>query len=362
MKKYLPILFASCVCLIPILGFLLLFLTAVYMLHIESWFQTFLSICFPIVNGILFALFLQPILDRLEKHLSIKLSVMILYFGLLFLIILCILAFIPIILDHGNYIRIQLPIVITKVKQLFHTYVPNIEEFQIWDYISMDQIYTIFLRSFRKIGNFFVNAGISIVVAFFVSNEILYIKRLLKQYIKQWNQVSMFYQTVSKIVYEYLYGTFVDMIFIVVSMGIVLGLAKFPHPIFYAILLAFLNLLPYIGATIGFLMVLLTAVGYYEQLPWILLLILWCIQQIEANLVQPYIFHKTMHVHPLLAFLFFFISEKMFGVIGMLLSPIFASLAQIVIRSYRHVKEHGTMAEWEDVWEDFDTCMEKDPT
>ena len=41
----------------------------------------------------------------------------------------------------------------------------------------------------------------------------------------------------------------------------------------------------------------------------------------------------------------------------MILSPIFAAVAQIVFRSYLHSKTSDKVGEWEDIWRDFDEVM-----
>ena len=101
-------------------------------------------------------------------------------------------------------------------------------------------------------------------------------------------------------------------------------------------LLAFLNLFPYIGATIGIVLIGIIALLEYSSFPWVLFIVIFILQQIEGNLVQPMIFHKTMHVRSLLTFVFLFIMEAIFGIFGALLSPIAAAMTQIAIRRWSH--------------------------
>ena len=64
-------------------------------------------------------------------------------------------------------------------------------------------------------------------------------------------RVATFYHTLSNIIYQYLAGTMLDLLFIIVSVGIVLSLYRFPNALLYAMILALLNLFPYVGATLG---------------------------------------------------------------------------------------------------------------
>ena len=72
------------------------------------------------------------------------------------------------------------------------------------------------------------------------------------------------------------------------------------------------------------------------------------------------IFNRTMNVRPILTFVFIFISEAFFGVVGVILSPIFAAIAQIAFRSYLHCKTSDKVGDWDDIWRDFDEVMREE--
>ncbi len=86
-------------------------------------------------------------------------------------------------------------------------------------------------------------------------------------------------------------------------------------------------------------------------------LIVWILQQVESNVIQPLIFNKTMDVRPILTFISLFVCDALFGIPGVLLSPIVASIIQITFRSYLHSKTSDKVGEWEDIWYDFDDVM-----
>ena len=182
-------------------------------------------------------------------------------------------------------------------------------------------------------------------------------KRTAKKIVPNVTRVVTFYHTLSNIIYQYLAGTMLDLLFIIVSVGIVLSLYRFPNALLYAMILALLNLFPYVGATLGLILIAAVAALHYDHYPWMMFFIVWSIQQIESNIIQPLIFNRTMNVRPLLTFVFIFISDAFFGVIGVILSPIFAAVAQIVFRSYLHSKTSDKVGEWEDIWRDFDEVM-----
>ncbi len=111
----------------------------------------------------------------------------------------------------------------------------------------------------------------------------------------------------------------------------------------------------------GLVFVIVVGVLSYDQIPYITILLLWIIQQIESNFVQPMIFNKTMDVRPFLTFAALFVAEALFGIPGILLSPIFASIVQIAFRSYLYAKTKDSVGKWEDIWYDFDDVMKQIP-
>ena len=107
-----------------------------------------------------------------------------------------------------------------------------------------------------------------------------------------------------------------------------------------AFLCALLNLIPYIGPVIGFvIMLLLTMTSNLQQdfqteiLPTtIYVMIGYFIAQIVDNFAsQPIIFSKTTKSHPLEIFLIIIIGGLLFGILGMITAvPIYTALKVIL--------------------------------
>ena len=313
----------------------------------------------PVLYGVLIAFLYQPLIDKLTNKLSRKVSVTIVYFGVL--IFLCAFLFfvLPLIyqqiMDFGKI----LPKWIQKIEEfLYHLPYVNIDSKFIESYIQNDGYATamdVMKQSIDSITSF----GIAYISAYFISLDLEFWLKTFKKISPNYNQFKTFYYTMSNVVYRYLVGTVFDMLFIIISNGIVLYFIGFPNAFLYAVLMSLFNLFPYIGPTIGFLIILFVGILSYPSPPWIAFLIIWLIQQLEANIIQPFIFHKTMDVRPILTFLSLFVFEAIFGIVGMILSPIFASIIQIGFRSYIHSKTTNKVGKWEDIWYDFDEVMAK---
>lgn len=357
MKKYLDHTTSYAKKLIPLILFVLLLILVLKQLDMYQRIVSIYKSCLPVFMGLLIAFLFQPIIDKLKQRFSTRVSVMIVYVGTLVIggLFLCIMV--PVIYHQiVDFVEV-VPGWINKLETFLEKYHIAYDNLDTMKQKYLQEGYIIVIDSVRNTMDSFTKFGIAYITAFFISADMDFWKRTAKKLIPNIHQFSTFYLTMSNIVYQYLVGTFLDLLFIVVSVGIVLYVFQFPNAILYAVILALMNLFPYIGATIGLIVIAIVGALSYSQFPFLAFAIVWTIQQIEANFIQPLIFNRTMNVRPILTFVFIFISEAFFGVIGVILSPIFAAIAQIAFRSYLHSKTSDKVGEWEDIWQDFDEVM-----
>ena len=313
----------------------------------------------PVFSGFIIAFLLQPIIDKLAKKFPKKVAVSIVYFGILLAGAILMIVLLPVIYQQFVDFSKTIPTWLTKVEDLLvklHVPTPNFDALK---KSFVQEGYSIVFDSLISTGNTITKYGIGYITAFFISIDLEFWIHTLKKVIPNMNQFTTFYKTMSNIIYQYLIGTFLDLAFIAITTGIILYFAGFPNALLYAIILALSNLFPYIGPTIGLVIIIFVGILSYEQPPYMAFFIVWCIQQLESNIVQPIIFNKTMDVRPILKFISLFIFEVLFGIPGVILSPIFAAIIQITFRSYLHSKTSDKVGEWEDIWYDFDEVMKK---
>jgi predicted PurR-regulated permease PerM len=115
-----------------------------------------------------------------------------------------------------------------------------------------------------------------------------------------------------------------------------------PFAVPLAVMMAFLDLIPLVGATIGG--VLIAIVTLFNDFPtstivWVLVLILY--QQVENNVVQPVVYRKTVDVHPLVVIVSILIGAALLGVLGALVAIPVAGALQIVVRDMWHRRRPG---------------------
>jgi len=108
-----------------------------------------------------------------------------------------------------------------------------------------------------------------------------------------------------------------------------------PFAVPLAVLMAFFGLIPLVGATIGGVIILLvTLFTDFPQATIIYAIVLIVYQQVENNVLQPFVFKRTVNVPPLAVIVAILAGSALLGVVGALLAIPIAAALQIVMREW----------------------------
>src|SRR5918993_669420 len=111
---------------------------------------------------------------------------------------------------------------------------------------------------------------------------------------------------------------------------IVLLVLGMPYPAALALLVALLDLIPLVGATLGG--ALLVVVGFFVS-PWtaiILLVYVLVYQQVEGSVLQPLVYSRAVQLNALLIFIAVLVGAALLGIPGALLAIPVAEIIRIV--------------------------------
>lgn len=361
MKKYRNRLFRTSLYLIPLFLMLLLLVILLKQISFYAKLVQLYHALFPLFGGVVIAFLLQPIVDRLTPYMKMKTAVVLVYVCILAIGFLLLLLVVPILYRQIMDFVSLFPEWMEKIQHFLNEHHMISERLLEYQDSFMEEGTWMVIDSLRSFFGTAMNYAIAFITAFFISIDMDFFKRTVKRLYHHDHRLINFYKTMSNIVFQYLIGTILDLAFVSVVSAVILYAADFPNALLYALILALSNLFPYIGPTVGLVFVIVVGVLSYDQIPYITIFLLWIIQQIESNFVQPLIFNKTMDVRPILAFAALFIAEALFGIPGILLSPILASIIQIAFRSYLFTKNKDSVGKWEDIWYDFDDVMAQIP-
>ena len=116
---------------------------------------------------------------------------------------------------------------------------------------------------------------------------------------------------------------------------IILTILGVPFAVPLAVLMSFFGLIPLVGATIGGVIILLvTLFTDFPQATIIYGIFLILYQQVENNVLQPFIFKRTVNVHPLAVIVAILAGSSVLGVVGALVAIPVAAAIQIMLREF----------------------------
>ena len=126
-------------------------------------------------------------------------------------------------------------------------------------------------------------------------------------------------------------GTLVAMLLIGLLTSLGLALLGVPYALLLGILAGLLELIPYLGPWISgaiAVVVTLLTVDPLKALEVIVLFII--IQEIEGNLVQPFVMSWAVHVDPLLVLIAITVGAEALGLVGAVIAVPVAGMAQVI--------------------------------
>jgi predicted PurR-regulated permease PerM len=116
-----------------------------------------------------------------------------------------------------------------------------------------------------------------------------------------------------------------------VTTFIVLVVLGMPYPAALALLVALLDLIPLVGATLGG--ALLVIVGFFVSPLKALILLVYILiyQQVEGSVLQPMVYCRSVQLHPLLIFIAVLVGAVLLGIPGALLAIPVAEIIRVVV-------------------------------
>ncbi|MEJ7785166.1 MAG: AI-2E family transporter [Solirubrobacteraceae bacterium] len=145
------------------------------------------------------------------------------------------------------------------------------------------------------------------------------------------------YRRVAKEIYGSVAGYVAGNLLISVTAGVVtylvLTILDVPFAVPLAVLMAFLDLIPLVGATLGGITIAL--VTLFHNFPtativWVIFFIIY--QQVENNVLQPIVYRRTVNVAPLAVIVAILIGGSLLGILGALVAIPVAAAVQIIVR------------------------------
>jgi predicted PurR-regulated permease PerM len=135
---------------------------------------------------------------------------------------------------------------------------------------------------------------------------------------------------------RYMIGQGIVIVLLGLLIGSALWLIGVPYPFFWGFLAGFLEIIPYVGTSIGGILpvfyMLMVSDTLWQPLAVVALYII--VQQIEGNIISPNVMGPSIKVNPLFIILGLFIGGILWGISGMILALPILAVSKEIFRSF----------------------------
>ncbi len=312
------------------------------------------TILVTLVWSLLLALIILPMTKWLEKHLKYK--VLAISIGILVLIVV-IGSVLYLLLSQSFALINDLP----RLTEKLGTAITEVRQFadqqlgipyQEQPSELMVRLSNIFQESIGTLSNTFLDAlgtiGMISLVPLFIF-LILFYQQRMHEFIerlytgKDSASVLKMFDDATAVVEKYLRGMIIDTFIVAILAAIVFYALGIKYGIFFAVLVAVLNLIPFIGVFIASTVSILFAFITKDSLwyPILVMLLLWGIQLLENNIIKPYIVGREIDLNPFAVILAVFVGGMIWGVSGMVLFIPMLGAAKVVFDRTQELKPYS---------------------
>ncbi|MFD2169235.1 AI-2E family transporter [Tumebacillus lipolyticus] len=110
-----------------------------------------------------------------------------------------------------------------------------------------------------------------------------------------------------------------------------------PYAIILSLIVAITNIIPYIGPFFGAAPAILLAFTVSPLMALKVLIVNLIIQQLEGNLVGPYLIGRSLKLHPMLIIFALLLGGEVFGIVGLILAIPLVAVGKVIVQ---HVVLH----------------------
>ena len=133
---------------------------------------------------------------------------------------------------------------------------------------------------------------------------------------------------------NYVKGTLIDCSVIFILSTISFWICGLKSPILFGLFCSLTNIIPYAGPYIGGAPAVIVGFTQNFWIGFFVLIMIFIIQFLEGNFLQPFIMSKTTKLHPVTIILGLLIFGHFFGIIGMLISTPTLAALKIIFKFY----------------------------
>ena len=287
------------------------------------------NLFFPLIIALFFHFLLDPVIDYFSsERLERKIVVIHIYVSLSLLFIIGCYFIAPYILNQCMNFYNQFCQNELKLNPIFSTIIQFLKQYQVIDYLMN------LLNGWTQSVLYWVtNILLAMGISFYLSYDNLHLIEKIIAFLPFSNQ-GICMQSLKRLkilTYQFMKSMFLDFVCFFLLCLIPFTFINQQYALWIALFLAITNLIPYIGPYIGGIPIVIYEYFIDSQLGYASFITIIILQYIESSYIQPYLFSKCIKQHPIALFIALSFFGDMFGLIGMIFSPLLLSYVIIIL-------------------------------
>jgi predicted PurR-regulated permease PerM len=330
--------------------FLIILVIVVYVFIVGKF------IVVPLIFAALLSMMIMPICNFLERFVKFKIPSILLSFLAVLIPLTGIIMFFSYTL--GDVIK-DMPAIAGKLKEsseLFFNWLHNnfgITKAESWTWVKSN--FSKILDAPLKFFKGGLVSSTSFLINFFMVLIFMFFFLLYRGGIKNFILVQFGNRTrekgreiliqIKSVIQKYLYGLFTVILILALLNSLGLWIIGIDYPVFWACLAAFLSIIPYVGTTLGGILPFMYAFatpGPWWQ-PLAVVALYFSVQQLEGNLITPYVVGSNVKINPFIAIIALLIGGYIWGVAGIVLGIPIAAIIKLIFDNIDGLKPVGAL-------------------
>lgn len=324
-----------------ILLVLLVFLTLAIAKYIgiNSFFNKVAKATIPVIIAVCVSFVVEPVIVFLEKKkIKRRYAVLITYFFFILVIALILYITLPQFIKQLKIFINNIPYLLKTVENFLNKLGINMEGQDTSSTIN-NLIINISNSILKRISSslsviFDVLLGLSgsIFLSFDFSKFKVAVKKRIPKRIKE--PTIYYFKNLFPFIHKYVLGMLIDSILIFIISIIGFSIIGIEYTLVIALFIAITNLIPIIGPYIGGIPAAIIGFSVSSTLGISAIVVVVIVQIIESNFMQPLILKNVIKLHPLEGILGISLFGSLFGVVGMIFSPILIVSIKLLFLPY----------------------------
>ena len=320
----------------------------------------------PVLASLVIAYLLEGLVGIIERRLHAPrlVAVLIVFIGFLLFVVLVLFGLLPQLSRQVTQLFQQIPFMITQGQELLmklpERYPDIIPEEQV------QEIFSVIRQEIAEFGQTVLSMSVSSVVGLFTLVIFLILMPLLvffflkdKRLILDWFMgffprdkkfADTVWQEVDKQIANYVRGKFWEIIIIWAASFVTFTLMSLQYAMLLGLLVGLSVIVPYIGAAVVTLPVILIAWfqwGWSADFIWLTVAYL-VIQGIDGNVLVPLLFSEAVNLHPVAIIVAILVFGGLWGFWGVFFAIPLATLVQAVLSAWPSKRNKAKKVESED--------------